>query len=63
MDTLDLTKAEDVVKLMASSENETEWNSNCDKVKAANNNDYPSWWFNTIIRSGMAYKTMLDWKS
>ncbi len=30
---MDLTKPENVKKLMASSKTEAEWNANCDKVK------------------------------
>lgn len=50
---LDLTKQSDVVALMKSSKSESEWNANCDKVKAANNNSYPSFWYAAIILSGV----------
>ncbi|MEI6266340.1 MAG: hypothetical protein WCP14_00400 [bacterium] len=34
---------------MEGSKNDVEWNANCDKVKAANNGDYPDFWFKEII--------------
>ena len=49
----DLTKQSDVVSLMQSSKSESAWNDNCDKVKAANGGDYPSFWFAAIIMSGI----------
>lgn len=49
---LDLTKQSDVVALMKSSKSESEWNANCDKVKAANNG-YPSFWYTAIVLSGV----------
>ena len=49
----DLTKQSDVVSLMQSSKSESAWNDNCDKVKAANGGDYPSFWFAAIIMSGV----------
>ncbi len=47
----------DVVKLMESSKSENEWNSNCDKVKAAHNGQYPDYWFESIMSSGVAWNT------
>lgn len=48
----------DVVKLMESSKSENEWNSNCDKVKLAHDGQYPNYWYETIIMSGVANKVM-----
>ena len=42
---------------MKSSKNESEWNANCDKVKKANNNNYPDFWYGAIISSGIASET------
>ena len=49
-------KQENVVKLMGSSKSESEWNSNCDKVKAAIGG-YPDFWFGAIIQSGLLNET------
>jgi len=48
---------EQVTKLMRSSKNESEWNANCDKVKAACGG-YPSFWYTEIIMSGLADETL-----
>lgn len=50
----DLAKEENVVDLMKSSKSVEEWNLNCDRVKEANQNDYPEFWFSAIIQSGVA---------
>lgn len=47
-----------VVELMKSSANEEGWNANCDKVKAAHNNDYPEYWFSAIMQSGIAHEVL-----
>jgi hypothetical protein len=47
---------QEVVTLMASSLTAVEWNANCDKVKNACGG-YPSFWFDAVIRSGVAAKT------
>jgi len=46
-----------VIELMSSSKNESEWNDNCDKVKEACNG-YPDFWYNTIILSGLLDRTL-----
>lgn len=51
-----------VASLMKSSNSEEEWNTNCDKVKAAFGGDYPSWWFATIVMSGLLAQCSLRWK-
>ncbi len=56
----DLTTADGVKALMESSASESEWNANADKVKKANNG-YPSFWFPTIVASGLAAMTMAKW--
>jgi hypothetical protein len=58
---LSLTEVKNVQVLMASSKNEQEWNDNCDKVKAANGGDYPSFWFTAVILSGIASQTQATW--
>lgn len=59
---LDLTKQNDVVTLMQSSKSESEWNKNCDTIKAANGGDYPSFWYSVIVLSGIARNTSSTWK-
>lgn len=60
---LDLTKKEDVVKLMKTSKNSNEWNNNCDKVKAANGNNYPGFWYASIVLSGVMARVSSGWVS
>jgi len=51
---------EEVVTLMQSSNTELEWNENCDKVKKECGG-YPSFWYSTIILSGLGDKTAAKW--
>ncbi len=46
-----------VMQLMCSSRNKTEWNDNCQKVKAACGG-YPDFWFKAIIQSGLMNLTL-----
>jgi hypothetical protein len=48
---------QEVVDLMASSRSDDEWNDNADKVKKACKG-YPSFWFNAVIKSGVAARTI-----
>ena len=50
----------EVVELMKSSRSEAEWNDNCDRVKR-NCGGYPSWWYETIIMSGLLHETSQTW--
>lgn len=52
---------DEVVTLMESSKSENEWNDNCDKVKAAFGGEYPEFWFNSIILTGLLNETMNKW--
>lgn len=47
-----------VIELMSSSKNMSEWNKNCNTVKEAHNNSYPSWWYSEIILSGLCDRTL-----
>ena len=58
---MDLTVEKNVVELMASSRNETEWNANCDLVKAANGG-YPGFWYFAIILNGVLSQSRSNWK-
>ena len=51
---------QEVIDLMASSKNETEWNANCDKVKSACGG-YPDFWYPAIIMSGVLTKCRANW--
>lgn len=42
---------------MESSKSETEWNANCEKVKAACGG-YPDFWYHAIILSGLAARVI-----
>ena len=57
----DLTNRDNVVALMLSSTSESDWNDNCDKVKAANGGSYPSFWYQAIVWSGVLDRTRLQW--
>jgi len=48
----------EVLDLMGSSKSELEWNANCDAVKKAFGGDYPEWWYEEILCSGIASRTM-----
>ena len=50
----------EVVELMESSKSEQEWNDNCDKVKKACDG-YPSFWYASIIMSGVASSVWSGW--
>lgn len=63
MNDFDLTTEDGVVALMRQSKSEIEWNSNCDKVKEANGNKYPGFWYLWIIVSGLAYEVQDSWKN
>jgi hypothetical protein len=46
---LDLTTEEGVAELLKSSMTEDEWDENCDKILAANNQEYPDFWYKVAI--------------
>ena len=50
----------EVVELMESSNTESEWNSNCGKVKSACDG-YPDFWYSAIIQAGVLAKTCKKW--
>jgi hypothetical protein len=51
---------EQVVALMESSKSETDWNDNCDKVKAACGG-YPDFWWEAIKMSGLSARVTASW--
>ena len=66
-----MTTPESVIELMSSSKSESEWNANCDKVKAANQvrdtrtgelvDAYPAFWFSTVVLSGLMSEVSATW--
>lgn len=45
---------DEVLSLMASSKSPEQWDLNADIVKQLHNNQYPDYWFNDMIMSGLA---------
>jgi hypothetical protein len=43
---------DEVIALMSTSKSEEEWNNNCDEVKRRCGG-YPSFWYSTIVISGL----------
>ena len=54
---------QEVIDLMSSSRNEDELNKNCDEVKSKFNGDYPSFWYYSIILSGVLNRTRAGWSN
>jgi len=50
---------QEVVELMESSKSESEWNENCNTVRAAFDGNYPSFWYATIIEGGVLSDTRM----
>lgn len=55
-----LRRMDDVETLMMSSKNEAEWTANCDKVKEANGDDYPKFWW-SLMQGGLRELTERRW--
>ena len=49
----DLTSEQGVILLLESSRSEKEWEANIDRIKMANNGDYPAFWYKSIVGSGI----------
>lgn len=52
---------EEVVSLMESTANEIEWKQATLKVKANHGGDYPAYWFEAIIQSGLCDRVTAAW--
>lgn len=52
-----LKSPEGVREFMANSLNGKEWDENANRVKAANNGDYPRFWYDTVEASGLATRS------
>jgi len=57
----ELNTPETVKSYMRQATSAADWNSRCDDVKRANGNDYPSFWFQEIILSGLHSSTQSTW--
>lgn len=44
----------EVKELMESATTEADWNAKCDQVKRSHGGDYPEFWFQLIVASGLA---------
>lgn len=51
---IDLTTAEGVAAYMRESTSVEDWNNRIEHVKNANDGQYPSFWWETIVMSGLA---------
>ena len=49
---------DEVVALMESSRSSQEWTDNCLRVKAAHGGRYPAFWYEAVLLSGLARRTM-----
>lgn len=58
INSFDLKTPEGVSGLMETSHNTDEWNANTSKVKEANGGRYPSFWYSTVVMSGLAEKIL-----
>lgn len=45
---------EQVVALMESATSEADWNAKCNQVKKAFGGQYPDFWYETVVTSGLA---------
>ena len=54
----DLTTPEGVTAHMSEATSEDDWNKRCDQVQAANGGNYPDFWYETVILSGLLDKTL-----
>jgi len=51
---------EQVAAVMETSRSEEEWDKNCDLVKTAFGGNYPPFWFDAVLASGVARRTMAN---
>ena len=56
-----LTTEAGVKAYMEESTSADDWNARCNEVKAAHDGDYPSFWYMTIVMSGVAGHTARKW--
>lgn len=58
----DLTTPDGVRAYMSAATSEDDWNSRCEEVQGANGGDYPYFWCETILVSGIAQRTQKSWQ-
>lgn len=58
MDGNDLTTAAGVTEHMKKTTSRNDWNIRCDQIKTANGGDYPEFWYETVIASGLYSRIM-----
>lgn len=61
-DNLDVSTPEKLAEFMSFSKNVDDWNIRCDMVKKVCGG-YPSYWFETIIQSGLYNRVQSSWSS
>ena len=52
---------QEIIDLMSSSQTESEWNDNCDKVKDAHDGLYPPYWYEEIVAGGLVDEVRARW--
>jgi hypothetical protein len=57
---LDLTTKEGVAELLSSSEDELQWDDNCEKILEANGGEYPEFWL--LVACPIAATLTKQWK-
>lgn len=58
---LDVSTPEKLASFMSEARNNNDWNKRCDMVKKVCSG-YPSYWFETIILSGLYNRVSSNWK-
>lgn len=53
-----LTTSDGVVAHMSETTSEADWNKRCNEVRAANGGNYPSFWYEKVVLSGLLDKTL-----
>lgn len=53
----EMTK-DQVIELLESSQSSADWSRNCDTIKKAFGGDYPDFWFQDIMQSGLMRKIL-----
>jgi hypothetical protein len=48
--------------LLNATKNEIEWNDACDTIKEWFCGQYPNWWADEVLASGLAYEVEQSWK-
>lgn len=51
----------DLFQFMAEAKTAKKWEENADKVKAAYGNQYPNFWYKTVILSGLLAMLQSHW--